>query len=101
VAVEPRFRSVVLVGGGIDERFGPTLPEASAINFAPRIAAPKLFLSGRYDEEHPWISRGLPLWRLLREPKRLTIVDGGHLPRDEERVPAINAWFDETLGPVR
>jgi len=58
-------------------------------------------LNGRYDEEHPWISRGLPLWRLLREPKRLVIVDGGHLPRAEERVPVINGWFDETLGVVR
>jgi formylglycine-generating enzyme required for sulfatase activity/dienelactone hydrolase len=100
-AIEPRFRSVVLVGGGIDERYLPALPEARSFNFAPHIAAPKLLLSGRYDEEHPWSSRGLPLWRVLREPKRLTIVDGGHLPRAEERVPAINAWFDETLGPVR
>jgi eukaryotic-like serine/threonine-protein kinase len=100
-AIEPRFRSVVLVGGGIDERYLPTLPEARSFNFAPHIAAPKLLLSGRYDEEHPWVSRGLPLWRLLREPKRLTVVDGGHLPRAEERVPAINTWFDETLGSVR
>ena len=100
-AVERRFRSVVLVGGGIDETFVSALPEASAVNFAPRIAAPTLLLNGRYDEEHPWISRGLPLWRLLREPKRLMIIEGGHLPRAEERVPAINAWFEETLGPVR
>ena len=100
-AVEPRFRSVVLVGGGIDETFVPALPEARTINFAPRIGAPTLLLNGRYDEEHPWISRGLPLWRLLREPKRLMIVEGGHLPRAEVRVPAINGWLDETLGPVR
>jgi formylglycine-generating enzyme required for sulfatase activity/dienelactone hydrolase len=100
-AVEPRFGSVVLVGGGIDETFVPALPEASPVNFAPRIGAPTLLLNGRYDEEHPWISRGLPLWRLLREPKRLTIVEGGHLPRAEERVPVINSWFDETLGPAR
>ena len=101
VAVEPRFRSIVFIGGGIDERYLPTLPEARIDNFAPHIGAPKLLLSGRYDEEHPWISRGLPLWRLLREPKRRLIVDGGHLPRAEARVPVINAWFDETLGPVR
>ena len=100
-AVEPRFRSVVFIGGGIDETFVTALPEASSVNFAPRIGAPTLLLNGRYDEEHPWISRGLPLWRLLREPKRLTIVDGGHLPRAEARVPVINEWLDETLGPVR
>jgi formylglycine-generating enzyme required for sulfatase activity len=100
-AIDARFRSVVLVGGGIDERRQPTLPEASNFNFAPRIRAPKLLLNGRYDEEHPWDRRALPLWNLLREPKRLALVDGGHFPPAEARVPAINAWLDETLGPVR
>jgi eukaryotic-like serine/threonine-protein kinase len=100
-AVEPRLRSVVLIGGGFDERFVHALPEARAINFAPRIAAPKLLLNGRYDEEHPWDACALPLWRLLREPKRLTLVESGHVPPAEARVPAINAWLDETLGPVR
>ncbi|HEU4698250.1 MAG TPA: SUMF1/EgtB/PvdO family nonheme iron enzyme, partial [Gemmatimonadales bacterium] len=100
-AVDPRFRSVVLIGGGIDERLQPTLPEASNINFAPYLRAPKLLLNGRNDEEHPWLSRGLPLWNLLREPKKLILVDGaGHLPPAEARVPAINAWLDETLGRV-
>ena len=100
-AVEPRFRSLVLLGGGIDERLAPVLPEAYSVNFAPRIRAPKLLLNGRYDEEHPWDRRALPLWRLLREPKRLAIIEGGHLPSAEERVPVINNWLDETLGPVR
>jgi dienelactone hydrolase len=100
-AVEPRFRSIVFIGGGMDEKFVPALPEVNAINFAPRVRAPKLLLNGQYDEENPWIIRALPLWNLLREPKRLEIVDGGHLPRAEARVPVINRWFDETLGPVR
>ena len=99
-AVEPRFRSVVLVGGGFDERFVHALPEANAINFAPRIAPPKLLLNGRYDEEHPWDACALPLWRLLREPKRLILVESGHVPPAEARVSPINAWLDETLGPV-
>jgi formylglycine-generating enzyme required for sulfatase activity len=99
-AVDPRFRSVVLIGGGIDERMQPTLPEANSVNFAPRIAAPTLLVNGRYDEEHSWYRRALPLWRLLREPKRLALLEGGHLPAAEERVPLINGWLDETLGPV-
>jgi formylglycine-generating enzyme required for sulfatase activity len=99
-AVDPRFRSVVLIGGGIDERMQPTLPEANSINFAPRIGAPTLLVNGRWDEEHPWYARGLPLWNLLPEPKRLVLLEGGHLPPAEERVPVINAWLDETLGPV-
>jgi serine/threonine protein kinase/formylglycine-generating enzyme required for sulfatase activity len=100
-AVEPRFRAVVLIGGGLDEKYLPALPEANSVNFAPRIRVPKLLLNGRFDEENPWGQRAQPLWRLLREPKRLQLVDGGHLPPAEARVPAINAWLDETIGPVR
>jgi serine/threonine protein kinase/formylglycine-generating enzyme required for sulfatase activity len=100
-AMEPRYRSVVLVGGGLDVKYVSALPEVNSINFAPRIRAPKLLLNGRYDEEHPWIRNALPLWRLLREPKRLMLVEGGHLPPAELRVPAINEWLNETLGPVR
>jgi pimeloyl-ACP methyl ester carboxylesterase len=101
-AVDERFRAVVLIGGGIDERLQPTLPEASNINFAPYIRPPKLLLNGRDDEEHPWLTRALPLWNLLREPKQLVLVPGGgHNPPLEARVPAINTFLDQTLGPVR
>jgi pimeloyl-ACP methyl ester carboxylesterase len=99
--VDDRFRAVVLVGAGIDERIHPTLPEAANFNFAPYIRAPKLMLNGRQDEEHPWATRALPLWNLLREPKQLVLVEGvGHYPPVEVRVPAINAFLDRTLGPV-
>ena len=101
-AVDDRFHAVVLLGGGIDERVQPTLPEASNINFAPHIRPPKLLLNGRDDEEHPWLTRALPLWNLLREPKQLVLVPGGgHMPPLEARVPAINRFLDQTLGPVR
>ena len=100
-AVDDRFRAVVLVGAGIDERVQPTLPEAANFNFAPRIRVPKLVVNGRLDEEHPWATRGLPLWNLLREPKELVLIDGvGHHPPIEVRAPAINAFLDRTLGPV-
>lgn len=101
-AVDERLRAVVLIGGGIDERMHPTLPEASNINFAPYIRAPTLLLNGRNDEESPWRSRGLPLWNLLSEPKDLVLVEGaGHIPPPEDRIPAIVDWLDRTLGPVR
>jgi formylglycine-generating enzyme required for sulfatase activity/tRNA A-37 threonylcarbamoyl transferase component Bud32 len=100
-AVDDRFRSVVLIGAGIDERVQPTLPEAANFNFAPYIRPPKLVLNGRQDEEHPWNTRGLPLWNLLREPKELVLVEGaGHHPPLEQRVAPINAFLDRTLGPV-
>ena len=99
--VDNRFRAFVLIGGGIDERLQPTLPEASNINFAPYIRPPKLLLNGRDDEEHPWLTRALPLWNLLREPKQLVLVPAaGHVPPLEARVPAINRFLDQTLGPV-
>jgi pimeloyl-ACP methyl ester carboxylesterase len=101
-AVDNRFRSVVLIGAGIDERVQPTLPEAANFNFAPYIKVPKLVVNGRQDEEHPWLTRALPLWNLLRQPKELVLLDGvGHHPPPELRVPAINAFLDKTLGPVK
>ncbi|MCZ6915634.1 MAG: hypothetical protein O7I93_02555 [Gemmatimonadetes bacterium] len=77
------------------------LPKADNVNFAPYIDVPKLLLNGRNDEEHPWYTRALPLWNLLREPKELILVDGaGHVPSVEERIPAINDFLDRTLGRV-
>ena len=100
-AVDPRFRAVVLLGAGVDERVQPTLPEASNVNFAPYIAAPKLVINGRHDEEHPWQTRGKVMWDLLREPKELLLVEGaGHLVPAESRTAEINAFLDRTLGPV-
>ena len=100
-AVDPRFRAVVLLGAGIDERVQPTLPEAANFNFAPYIKAPKLVVNGRQDEEHPWETRGKPLWNLFREPKELLLADGaGHLVPVDVRTQRINAFLDRTLGPV-
>jgi len=100
-AVDDRFRAVVFIGGGIDERVKPTLPEADNVNFAPYINAPTLLLNGRNDEEHPWFRRTLPLWNLLQEPKELVLVEGaGHIPPLEARIPAINGFLDRMLGPV-
>jgi eukaryotic-like serine/threonine-protein kinase len=100
-AVDDRFRAVVLIGAGIDERVHPTLPEASNINFAPYIRAPTLVVNGREDEEHPWRTRGLALWNLLTEPKELALFDGvGHLPPAELRIPRIREFLDRTLGAV-
>jgi eukaryotic-like serine/threonine-protein kinase len=49
--VEPRFKALVLLCGGfwLQKR----LPEADQINFAPRIKAPVLMLSGRFDYVFP------------------------------------------------
>jgi formylglycine-generating enzyme required for sulfatase activity/tRNA A-37 threonylcarbamoyl transferase component Bud32/pimeloyl-ACP methyl ester carboxylesterase len=100
-AVDDRYRSVIYLGGGIDERVKPTLPEADNVNFAPYVRVPKLLLNGRSDEEHPWLTRALPLWNLMSEPRELVLVDGGgHVPQLEARIPAMNDFLDRTLGPV-
>lgn len=100
-AVDPRYRAAVLIGGGIDERVRPTLPEVDNVNFAPRVATPVLLLNGREDEEHPWTTRGLPLWNLLPDPKELVLIEGaGHVPPEETRVRATLEFLDRVIGPV-
>ena len=100
-AVEPRYRAVVLMGGGIRPTYQAYLPEVNPINFAPRIRKPTLVINGRHDEIEPYETNVRPLYDLLHGPKRLELVDGGHVPPSEQRMPLINAWLDETLGPVR
>ena len=101
-AVDDRYRAVVLIGAGIDERIKPTLPEADNVNFAPYIAVPTLMINGSNDEEHPWLSRAEPLWELLSEPKELVLAEGaGHMPPAEVRIPAMNEFLDRVMGPVR
>lgn len=100
-AVDDRYRSAILIGGGVREIMLRRLPEANPINFAPRLP-PTLLLHGKNDEVLPYYTELLPLWNLLREPKKLVVIEGaGHVPQLEARVPAINQWLDETLGPVR
>ncbi|MCK5650932.1 MAG: hypothetical protein KAJ42_06140, partial [Gemmatimonadetes bacterium] len=78
------------------------VPEALNVNFIPYVRVPKLLLNGRQDEEHPWLTRALPLWELLREPKELVLLDNeGHVPSLEIRIPAINDFLDRWFGPVR
>lgn len=99
--ITDRFKSCVFIGGGIDERGLPVLPEVNPINYAPYIKAPKLLLNGKQDEEHLYKTRALPLYNLFQEPKKLAMVNGGHLPSLEVRAPIINNFLDETLGPVK
>ena len=101
-AVDPRWDAAVFIGAGIDERIHPTLPEALNVNFLPYLDVPKLVVNGRQDEEHPWLTRGLPFWELLTEPKELVLLDReGHIPSPEGRVAPINDFLDRWLGPPR
>jgi len=99
-ALESRYRSVVLAGTGISPRTDRYAAAANRINFVSRISAPKLMLHGRYDEDTSLKSEAEPMFRLLREPKRLELFEGGHIAPQEIQVPTITKWLDETMGPV-
>ena len=100
-AIDDRYRSVMFTGAGIRRTEREVTPAASRVHFAPRIKAPKLLLHGRWDETHPLRSDTEPLFALMREPKKLVIYDGGHIPPWDYWLKATNEWFDQTLGPVQ
>jgi len=100
-AVENRYASVLLLGAGLRKSYVPWIAEANPINFAPHVRATKLMIHGRYDEVLPLKTKAEPLYKLLPEPKRLVLYDGGHAPPFEFLVTTMNGWLDETLGPVK
>jgi serine/threonine protein kinase/formylglycine-generating enzyme required for sulfatase activity len=100
-AVENRYASVFLLGASLRKTFVPWIEGANPIGFAPHIRAPKLMAHGRYDEDASLRTEAEPLYQLLREPKRLVLYDGGHIPTIEFLVTTMNRWLDETLGPVK
>lgn len=73
---------------------------ANPINFASRSRAPKLIIQGRYDEDTPLRIATEPFFKLLSEPKRLTLYDGGHVPSIEVVMSTTRPWLEEHLGRV-
>ncbi len=100
-AIEPRYRSVIFEAEGIPKEWLAFLPEANSIFFASHVRQPKLMLNGRYDEFWPLHSAIEPMYKVLREPKRLELCDCGHVPPVEIAAPLINSWLDATLRPVK
>jgi len=100
-AVEQRFKTCVLVGGGFNVE--PALPEVDQINFAPHVKMPVLMLNGRYDSVLPVDKSQKPMFKLLGTPekdKRHILFDSGHLPREYVNEETLK-WMDRYLGPVR
>jgi len=100
-AVENRYRSIIMVGAGVRTSYAQWIPEANPINFAPHIRAPKLIVQGRYDENISLKTECEPLYKVLPEPKRMVLYDGGHVPPYEFFVTTMNGWLGESLGPVK
>jgi dipeptidyl aminopeptidase/acylaminoacyl peptidase len=102
-AIEPRFRTLVLVGGGLGSEQDP--PEIDALNFAPRVRVPVLMINGSHDFIFPLETSQKPLFRLFALPenaKRHYVFEGGHVPpRLQEVARETLDWLDRHLGPVR
>jgi eukaryotic-like serine/threonine-protein kinase len=101
LAMEPRFKTAVLVLAGLSYR--DMLPEVDAVNFVPRITIPVLMLEGRYDHLFPVDSSQEPLLALLGsspDRKRQVLFDAGHgpLPRGQVIHESLT-WLDTYLGP--
>jgi len=101
IATETRYAALILMGAGLIKSWADMIAEANGLNFAPHILEPKLMINGRYDEAIPFRTEAEPLYRLLRAPKELVLVDQGHIPPLEVSVPMINDWLDKKLGTVK
>ncbi|MCD9188602.1 MAG: protein kinase [Pyrinomonadaceae bacterium] len=99
-AVETRYKTLVFESAGLEKEFQKRIPETSPINFAPHIKTQKLIINGRFDETFPYNTDAKPLFKLLRDPKKIILYDGGHIPTIEFLAPTVNNWLDETLGSV-
>ncbi len=103
LAVEPRLRAAILLGGGLvplDLR-----PEIDPSVFAPHAHVPTLMINGRDDFLMPYQESELPMFDLLGVPadqKHLERLNGGHMPANRlEIIRDVLDWLDRWLGPVR
>jgi eukaryotic-like serine/threonine-protein kinase len=104
LAVEPRFKTAVLISGGFP--LMQSLPEVKEINFAPRVKIPVLMTSGSHDRVFPVESSQKPMFKMLGTPadhKKYVVYDAGHgLTEARSQYAAeVLAWLDRYLGPVQ
>ena len=100
VAVDGRFKTLVLVSGGL---FTNPPPETDAWNFAPRVHIPVLMLNGRSDFMVPFEPNQRLLFEALgTKDKVFKRHDGGHanLVTRPDLIGEILTWLDKYLGPV-
>ena len=102
LALEPRLKAAVLVGGGFTLQ--RSLPEADGFNFAPRVATPVLMLNGRFDFLLPPSRSQEPMFRLLGSAgalKRHIVFESGHFPAHADIARETLNWLDQYLGPAK
>jgi len=99
LAIERRLSLGVIDMGGLYRQ--RSLPEADAVNFAPRVKVPVLMLNGRFDYYFPTATSQEPLFELLGTPathKRRVVYEASHnIPRTERMKEVVN-WMDKYWG---
>lgn len=104
IAVEPRFKTGILLLGGICacERH----PASDPANFAPRVRIPMLMINAKEDSLFPYETAQKPLFNLLgtaEAHKRHILLPGGHgIPWEyhKQYYGEIVRWLNERLGPT-
>jgi cephalosporin-C deacetylase-like acetyl esterase len=107
MALEPRVKTGILLLGGLlvmPVHDSPMPPEIDAINYAPRVTAPVLMLSGRNDALFPYETSQVPLHRQLGtapDMKRHVTFAGGHssFGWTNELIRESLDWLDRRFGP--
>ena len=99
LASEPRFKSAVLIAGGLGGAISSTNNR-----MVSRITVPVLLLAGRYDYIFPVDTSQVPFMDLLGTPgkdKRHVVFEAGHLPLPRsELIRETLEWLDRYQGPV-
>ena len=102
IAIEPRFRTAVMVSGGLF--FERSQPEVDPLNFLPRVRMPVLMINGRYDSIFPVEASQDPMFRMLgtpRDRKQHDIEESQHAPPAEVLFTKAFSWLDRYLGPTQ
>jgi serine/threonine protein kinase/formylglycine-generating enzyme required for sulfatase activity/dienelactone hydrolase len=100
VAVDGRFKTLVLVSGGL---YNDWPEETDTWNFAPRVHLPVLMMNGRSDFMVPYEPNQRMLFESLgAKEKVFKRYDGGHanLVTRPDLIGEILSWLDKYLGPV-
>jgi formylglycine-generating enzyme required for sulfatase activity/dienelactone hydrolase len=104
VALEKRFKALVLVGAALDAAWlGAQPQEAAPWNFVYRITTPTILINGDADVMHPYAEGQVPFFNAIDVPeadKRFELSRGGHLPPWNDVIRLTLEWLDERLGPV-
>jgi pimeloyl-ACP methyl ester carboxylesterase len=105
LALEPRFKTAVLLDGGFTQE-SKVLPELDALNYVTRVRLPVLMINGNSDLILPLEMGQKPYFHLLGTPpehKRHVVLTGAHYIIGQQRSQVVREvldWLDRYLGPV-